>query len=199
MLIWTVQLFGMETSYQSLPSELKQEIINLALAQTNNLTEAISMIQKLSALHKINYDNLNDFNRLVHVLAQKFNTTTYDVAQKFNTETSTRYLELASQAVQAIMSNNSDALTKLIQNGLDVNYTFDFGNKNITMLILAVQLEKYTIIKLLLKSGANPHAKSGESKTALDYAKKVNLTLWDREKIMRQKKIMQLITDAMNK
>src|SRR5690242_15449786 len=83
------QLYGMEKpSYGSLLPELKQEIINTALATSKNVDEAISMLKKLSALHGVEFDklfNLKDFTKLVHVLADKFNISTSQVAQKIDT------------------------------------------------------------------------------------------------------------------
>ncbi len=53
------QLYGMEPEnpYKSLLPELKREIINIALTR-DNLDEAVGMIQGLSTLHNVRYDNL---------------------------------------------------------------------------------------------------------------------------------------------
>lgn len=67
-----------ENTYRSLPPELKQEIIDTALATSNDLAQAITMIQKLSVLHKIDYNLLNNA-ALVNVLMKKFPATIKNV------------------------------------------------------------------------------------------------------------------------
>ena len=64
------RIYGMEPepSYETLPPELKQEIINTALATNKKLSKKIEMIKNLSALHGVQYDNLKDFTTLVHIL-----------------------------------------------------------------------------------------------------------------------------------
>ncbi len=74
------QIYGMEPEismepenlYKTLPKELKQEIINTALATTNTIPEAINAIKKLSILHNIRYDNLQNAPALVRALTKKF-------------------------------------------------------------------------------------------------------------------------------
>lgn len=58
-------------TYRSLPAELKQHIINTALALGNNLPETIKIIKSASALHGINYND----TALVNALMKKFPDT----------------------------------------------------------------------------------------------------------------------------
>lgn len=63
--------------YQKLLPELKQYIFNTALAASNDLSEAITILQKLSALHKVNYNLKNA--TVVRALMKKFPTIIKDV------------------------------------------------------------------------------------------------------------------------
>lgn len=56
--------------------------------------------------------------------------------------------------LDAISSNNYDKVQYLINNGEDVNKTFENHN-NITSLILAVQKSSYKMVELLLENGAD--------------------------------------------
>src|SRR5262245_54934151 len=92
-------LNGMETepSYETLPKELKQEIINTALATSKSVDEAINTLKTVSALQGIQFDklfDLKDFTKLVHMLADKFNTKTELIAEKFKTPVAEEYVRL---------------------------------------------------------------------------------------------------------
>lgn len=71
-LVCAGQLYGMENLYESLPSELKQQIINTALETSDTLNEAVKTIKKLSVLHNIRYDNFKEMAALVNALTNKF-------------------------------------------------------------------------------------------------------------------------------
>ena len=86
ILLCASALNGMETekppyeeTYGSLPTELKQEIISTALAVSNDLPEAISILQKLSVLHGVNYNLLTKGDTLKNALMKKFPTIVKDV------------------------------------------------------------------------------------------------------------------------
>ena len=120
------QLYGMEAKQKmgalgTLPRDIRNEIVNTALATSNNLDEAISMIQKLSTLYNVRYDNLNDFKRLVHLLADKFGMSTLEIASKFDTKTAKEYSTLGNLLMQSIIFSESDKITELISRGADVN------------------------------------------------------------------------------
>ncbi len=120
------QLYGMEAEQKmgalgTLPQDIRNEIVNTALATSNNPDEAISMIQKLSTFYNVPYDNLNDFKRLVHLLADKFGMSTLEIASKFDTKTAKEYSMLGNLLMQNIIFSKSDEITELISKGADVN------------------------------------------------------------------------------
>lgn len=84
-LICAGQLYGMESeklkyedTYGSLPSELKQYIINTALVLSKDLPDAINAIKAFSTLHGVDYKKLNDIT-LVNALTDKFPEIVKDV------------------------------------------------------------------------------------------------------------------------
>lgn len=82
--------------YQSLAAipELQKEIIAATLAISNTPDEAIHMIEKLSILRGIKYDNLKNFATLINVIAKKFpNITRQEIAQKFTLPIAQEYVK----------------------------------------------------------------------------------------------------------
>ena len=179
-------LYGMEQdSYKQLPQELKQEMINNALAQ-RNIGDAVKMVRGLYILqHGSSYHNLADFTKLVHMLANRFTWNTKVIADIFDIPVSLQYLNLVKQADTKL--GDDAGLTELIKEGLDVNATM--GSENQSLLIKAVYWdEKLAIIKLLLDAGANPHYKDGWGKNALHYAKQNSV-----------KEVVRLLEERMQK
>ena len=164
--------------FKSLPKDLKQEIIKMALATSSTLNEAIKTIKTMSALWGIEYDNLKDFTQLMHILADKFDTTTYDIAQKFNSGTSRLYLKLGTELGDAIRAKNVDEVIRLISMGSDVNFienkTYFFETKKYrgnTPLIHAIAFPNPIIVKILLEKGANPNLEKQAFESLLDHSK----------------------------
>lgn len=158
----TAVLYGMEPEqpfYKTLPKELKQEIINKALATSTNLTQAINAIKNASILHRVQFDtlfdNLEDFTKLAHILADKFNQNPLQIAEQFKKPTAKRYI-LLTEKLEANVYRRHDLqeAEELIQEGADVN--------GLPMLDLAVTRPGVTtaMIKLLLDHGADPDVKN---------------------------------------
>jgi len=182
-----------------LPEDVKPIII-MALSQSgDNLNSAIRTIKKASLNNKtlqriINekWAGLKGFTTLVHKLANKFNTSTQEVAQKFKTPAAKQYLNLSNKLILAI---NYDVpinqIKQLINQGADVNYTFDtaFYNTGATPLTRAVVYNGIPTIKLLLNSGANPNLKDSFGKSAFEWV----------QKFITDEETKQLLDQAMRK
>ncbi len=172
------QLYGMEPKkeltkkealeiYKSLLPELKLGVLNQALAVSNDLDEAIDMINKLSIVYKEQYNNLQDFTNLVHILADKFNTTTEKIAEKFGTEIAKKYVSLGKNLTKAIFWHETkEEVKQYIKQGADVNYS---DEQHSTPLIAAVRSNRIDILTLLLNAKANPFYKHSTEGTALNF------------------------------
>ncbi len=151
--------------YKSLQPELKLEVLNQALAASNNLDEAIDMINKLSIVHKTQYNNLQDFTNLVHILADRFYYDTDSVARVYGTSTAHTYRVLGSQLLDVVslahkpiwsgpgvedLSYILDRMKQLIKEGADVNYSSHLN----TPLYKALEKGNAEAVKLLLEFGA---------------------------------------------
>jgi hypothetical protein len=121
--------------YKSLAAlpELQKEIIAAALATTKNLDEAIHMIEKLSILRGIRYDNLKNFTALMNILAKKFpDITRQEIAQKFTLPIAKEYIELNNLFIHNVSrikyyrpeksGNALHEVTKLLDD-IDPNYS----------------------------------------------------------------------------
>lgn len=75
-----------QPSYRSLLPELKQEIITTALRLSSDFDGAINTVEKLSALHGVQFDKITDSTKLIRILADKFNRPTHNVAKEFKTK-----------------------------------------------------------------------------------------------------------------
>lgn len=185
-----------EPSYATLPSELKQEIVHTALATSNNdLDKTIQMIEKLSALHNVRYDNLEDFTKLVHLLAKKFDTTPDDIAQKFKqTSIAKKYHDLCKQLYRSILYDSiENNITQVIAQGADID--------GFPTLFIAVRYRKDPdIIQLLLNHGANPHRQSNDTRfkgqTALEILNDIRRFDYPRDDY---EQIKSLLENAMTK
>ena len=136
-IICASQLYGMQQSYyKQLPPELRQEIINNALAQ-NNIEDAIKILQGLYTLqHGLSYDNLKNFSRLVHILATKFNQTPLQIAEQFETPIAQEYFKLTKKLGTSILQNKLEETEILINKGADVTAVTGVPNHHIKPAIL---------------------------------------------------------------
>lgn len=185
------QLYGMEKekptyeeTYGSLLPELKQNIISTALTRSNNLPEAIKIIESASAMYGAPlYNNINDFTKLVHILANKFNTTTLNVAEQLNFPISKKYTELVELAINFIQMYGKESylFNQWIKDGLDVNATIN--NDNTSLLMYAASYGNTQAVKLLLNAGANPHYTNNQGQTALDFLLSSHLPIQHPEDI----------------
>jgi len=136
-----------------LPRDIHNEIIKMALASSNTLTETIKAINVANALRGVRYDNLKDFTQLMHILAGKFNVLPSVVAKEFNTSTAQTYSDLGCELS---MQTRYWDLVQLIKQGADLN----FINENYwTPLGNAIMHQDIELVRLLFNSGANltPH------------------------------------------
>ncbi len=128
------QLYGMEAeNIMDLPEEIRNEIINAhnelikkALASSNTLEEAVQAI-KAGALQGVKYDNLEDFTRLVRILADKFGVYTEQVALAFNIPIAEKYIELGQSLIKSIESFSLKAFYTALEEGADMNFTNNQG------------------------------------------------------------------------
>jgi len=184
-------LYGMEpASYKTLPPELRQEIINIALAVIDrepptvtkngliisSLDKTIEMLRKLGILHGVEFDtlfNLKDFTKLMHILANKFNVTTADVALKFNQGWIARqYLDLGYKLLGSDPESPStlDDWIELIKEDADVNFSaHNYFYVVITPLNEAIRLAVPEAVELLLNSGAKVRPEDLDKAREIDY------------------------------
>ena len=189
-------LNGMEAErIGDLPEELRDEIATAAILSSESPDDAIIMIKKLSVLFSVQYDklfsNLKDFTRLVHMLGDKFNLPTKEIAERFDTEKKSldkklryalkqsvdittvakKYSNLAKELSDALQQPvDISIIAKLIEQGADVNYTFEhFGTIPTPILAQAVSQASPEAVKLLIDGGANPYSVVGGFGTSLDY------------------------------
>jgi uncharacterized protein len=68
----------------------------------------------------------------------------------------------------AVSQNYNEVAKLLVENGANVNYSYEGG---FTPLIHAAHAGNFELVKLLLEKGADPNAKNGEGKTPKGYAR----------------------------
>lgn len=113
--------------------ELQKEIITAALATAKNIDEAIHMIEKLSILGGVRYDNLKNFTTLINIVAKKFpDITRQEIAQKFTLPIAQEYIKLNNLFMDNISrikyyrpeksGNALHEVTKLLDD-IDPNYS----------------------------------------------------------------------------
>lgn len=213
-IVCTGQLYGMEPEkhqtvkfgeeWATLPDDIKSLILVALMQSGNDLDSAIKSIVKASAINvalnkMINYNDLQGFTKIAHMLANKFGISTFSIAKEFSTQTSKEYVRLLEQAHyymgEPIGDHVTDEIDELIKEGLDVNAIYSDGKSLLQKAILTDRgLE---LVNLLLNSGANPHYKDNEGCAALDHAEKqsskVGKTALDRLMISIQQPILEKI------
>jgi hypothetical protein len=171
------QMYGMETeNIGGLPKEIQNQITQTAIASSKNLNETVVMIKRLSTSFGISYDklfdNIKDFTKLVHMLADKFDASTNSVAMLFGTPIAKEYSNLGENLLDKVLFSYD--IGSLIKQGADINFTTyrKIGREQkggrVTPLIYAVSNDYAKKIKALLDSGANPNYKSPQFGIALD-------------------------------
>lgn len=214
-------LNGMQEWY-NLPNELKQEIINTALAASNNIDAATKAIKTTGALYGVKFDenNLEDFTTLVHILANRFNLPTKTIAEQFNSPTAKQYLDLGMKMSNPAMMT-APYIALLISKGADVNFsTFQFPNSFrwdndfiekpiVTLLMRAMNEFNVEAVKTLLDAGANQNLLYPLKGTALDYLHHVVMfkgylsttsqNVIDSSEKKKAEEIEQLLKNAMKK
>lgn len=154
----------------NLPEDVCNEIIKMALVSSNNLRDAIKSVKVAEVLCGVRYDNLKDFTRIVHILADKFNITTEQVAAKFDTSVAEEYRSkgywLLRSIERSIHKTSKDDIVDMIINNIqkdaDINFSFignlgDFNDEifvRTSPLILAIVYSNLVIVETLLKHGA---------------------------------------------
>ena len=199
-LVGAGQMYGMEPktkeleiykSFSQIP-ELQGEIINKALAVSDNIDEAIEMLKKFSIVHGIEFNklfaNLKDLTNLVHILANRFNTSNHEwIAHKIGTPIADQYLKLSRELVSTVNSfqKTEEILAKvkaLLSQGADPNFNRQ-ALDNVFRSIDTYNPEEDVkgvkqIVQLLLAYGAIPsefemyHVKSGSYLSSLKSGEK---------------------------
>lgn len=167
-LICAGQLYGMEKekgeavgiyTFSEMLPEIKQQILNAALASSENVDEAIDAIKKFSILHNVSFDkfftNLQDFIKVVNLLSQYFpELTKSEIAEKLNPSFAREYDALNKKLIKAVNDDKSiEVISQLLKQGADINFYL----RNVgTPLTQAVVHDRVDIVEFLLNSGANP-------------------------------------------
>jgi len=113
----TSQKVELESKSGKRISELPQNVYDEIIGTTFKLEEAINAAK---ALQKVRHNNLNDFTKLVHVLANKFDELPVTVAEKFNTSIAKTYIELHDTLGRAIVNSDIGYTKQLILEGADL-------------------------------------------------------------------------------
>lgn len=212
----TGQLYGMEPTkpkpgryigLENLPQEV-QVIIVSSLHTYDNPDDLIHALKAISrtntTLRKMiftrygSFCNLKEFTTLVHILADQFNLSTKDIANKFNTPTSKYYVELGDKLRNYVfkstsLTNHIDEVTKLIEQGADVNYSKQ--SNSLTALHQAVMNINPKMVQFLLDHGANQNLKY-TGMTALEWAQKIYQS---QPRNYQAKEIVQILKEALQK
>lgn len=171
------QIYGMEKEQPSggpLVPDVYTEILKKVVERSNTLADAIQAVDIASVLQGIRYDNLKNFTRLVHILADKFHITTQEAAHKIASSLNNllpiakQYENLASNLNQALENFHSythptkqepldarrNLIKRLIADGADVNYSSSLHSMPLET--AAIHANDIQLIKLLLDAGARP-------------------------------------------
>ena len=151
-------------SSEMLP-EIKQQILNAALASSYNDYEAINAIKKFSILHGVQFDDPQVLIEFENLLSEKFpKASKVTIRERLNRQ---YYLLNATLAMRIYWNSPIELIVLAISQGADVN-CYDHGFNN-TPLMLAVLTARVEVVELLLNSGANPFFKQPyNGMTALD-------------------------------
>lgn len=174
-LISASQLYSMEPEKPNYMTSLPKEI-KLLIMTGNNLDDTIRLIKDFRGInstfkqmidaHYGDIDNLQNFTKLVHVLANQFNTTTATIAKKFRTEIAQQYVALGDKLLEDVYwGRKAKEITQDINQGADVNYISD---TYITPLRSAIRSFRPDATELLLNAKANLFYKHPTDGTALD-------------------------------
>jgi len=172
---------------EDLPRDIQGVIVSYVHTYDNpdDLIHAIKALSKINTtLQKMiyakygNFTNLQEFTALVHVLANKFGLGTQEIAEKFKTSIAAQYVELGDKLKRSLSASKNmyntteyiDEITKLIEQGADVNYFKEVNG--ITPLHQAVTDLKPDVVRQLLNHGANPYLKYF-GLTALEWIQKI--------------------------
>lgn len=221
-------LYGMEpeqgytnTNLNELSPEVRYMIVR-ALSTTynpklNNIENLKNTVNALNAMSRVNkqfnaiindlygksQENLKEFTKLVHILADNFNVSTKEVAMMFNTPIAQQYIDLGEQLVILVYGDKLDPrrqmeiynktgklptnvdpqdIITLIKNGADVNYISKLDPKidyKESPLSAAVFVENVALVNLLLEHGANPElvAHILDPFTFITYSEKIKETI----------------------
>lgn len=156
-----------------LPIEAKAVIVH-AIRTYDNLDDIINTIEATKLINRQfnsivknvygNYNKLDEFTTLVHLLSDKFpEETTENIAKKFKIPITQKYIELGKKLLilsgtrSAIAFNNTK---QAITDGADVNFTTSFivdpttGAYHIyTPFLFAAQIQNFALLMLLITSG----------------------------------------------
>jgi hypothetical protein len=211
-LICAGQLYGMEkeeavgiyTSPLMLP-EIKQQILNVALAASKNVDEAINVIKNFSVMHQVPFaNNFQNFIKFVNLLAKRFPELTKSViAKKLNPSLAKQYDELNMKLLNSACDSVGD-IAYLLKQGAAVNYVEPKSGK--TILHYAISCQNIDGVKLLVNSGVNlfyeipPERKNLNPTSYVDFTEdrifsQKNLS----EPVHRLTKIKELLEQAMKK
>lgn len=127
----------------------------------------LSEIEKLNNLSEPLYrdKNYQKAIRYANEKEKKLLDRINETIEKRNNE-KLRRQEERLEIINCIKSNNESKVEELLNSDVDVNFIFNVEGKKITPLILAIECSNLSIVKLLLKKGANPNCEmiSGEEK-----------------------------------
>ena len=170
----------------------------LSMDQLNSINY---LLVKGADANKANYDGYTPLT--AHLSSNLFNKEFIDRLLKYHAEVNATDFEGDTPLHYAVMNNNLDAVTYLIDNGANVNVK---NKDSITPLHIAVQQKNYDITGQLLHNDADRNTKNIDNISALDMAKEsgdvdlyrlFSITKEDLEKDKIQEELMQAINEKM--
>ena len=179
-------------------------IYRMALQKDLNMDQLNSinyLLVKGADANKANYDGYTPLT--AHLSSNLFNKEFIDRLLKYHAEVNATDFEGDTPLHYAVMNNNLDAVTYLIDNGANVNVK---NKDSITPLHIAVEQKNYDITGQLLHNDADRNTKNIDNISALDMAKAsgdvdlyrlFSITKEDLEKDKIQEELMQAINEKM--